>query len=67
MRKFFTNLRKDDRGDQVVGWILLASIIAIVGGTAWATMGGNLDPILGAVETAVHTTCTTFGTGCTAP
>lgn len=60
MRKFFTNLRKNDRGDQVVGWILLASIIAIVGGTTWAFIGQDLTPILAAVRTATQTTGALF-------
>jgi len=61
MRKFFTNLRKDERGDQVVGWILLASIIAIVGGTTWAAIATDLQPILAGVETATTAACTAFG------
>lgn len=54
MRQFFCNLRKDDRGDQVVGWILLAAIIAIVGGVTWANIADDLDPILGGVENSTQ-------------
>ena len=64
MRKFFTNLRKDERGDQVVGWVLLASIIAIVGGLTWANIADDLDPILNAVETATQQTCDRVTGGC---
>jgi hypothetical protein len=60
MRKFFQNLRKNDRGDQVVGWILLASIIAIVGGVTWANIADDLDPILNAVEDATQATSDRF-------
>ena len=53
MRKFFTNLRKSERGDQVVGWVILAALVALVGGALWGTIATDLNSIIAEVETTV--------------
>ncbi len=65
MRKFFTNLRKNDRGDQVVGWVILAAFVALVGGALWTTIGPNLTSIMTEVQGATSDACNAAnGTGC---
>ena len=53
MRKFITALRRDERGDQLVGWVLLVSFVVLVGAAAWGQIGGNIKTIIGAVDTEV--------------
>ncbi len=58
MRKFFSNLGKDDRGDQVVGWAMLAALVALVAGFLWTpegvNIGDDLNLIMGGVENATQ-------------
>jgi hypothetical protein len=51
MLKFFRTLRRDDRGDQLVGWVLLVSFVVLVGAGAWGLMGDNIRTIIEAAET----------------
>jgi hypothetical protein len=51
MRKFFSTLRRDDRGDQLVGWVLLVSFIVVVGAATWTAIGSNVETIMGKVQT----------------
>jgi hypothetical protein len=50
MRKFFSTLRRDDRGDQLVGWVLLVSFVVLVGAAAWGTLGDDIGAIIGEVQ-----------------
>ena len=50
MRKFFKNLRKSDRGDQVVGWVILAALVALVGGALWGQISVDLLNIIAEVQ-----------------
>ena len=51
MRKFITTLRRDDRGDQLVGWVMLVSFIVIVGAAVWGGISDNITEILTGVDT----------------
>lgn len=50
MRKFFGTLRRDERGDQLVGWVLLVSFVVLVGAGVWAGISKNIGDVLTAVE-----------------
>jgi hypothetical protein len=50
MRKFFSTLRRDDRGDQLVGWVLLVSFVVLVGAGTWSLIGGHISTVLNNVE-----------------
>jgi hypothetical protein len=50
MLKFFRTLRRDDRGDQLVGWVLLVSFVVLVGAGAWGLMGENIKEVITAAE-----------------
>ncbi len=58
MRKFFGTLRRDERGDQLVGWVLLVSFVVLVGAAAWGQIGTNIKTIIGAVDTEVKAAAT---------
>jgi hypothetical protein len=51
MLKFFRTLRRDDRGDQLVGWVLLVSFVVLVGAGAWGAMGDNIKTVITAAQT----------------
>lgn len=51
MLKFFHTLRRDDRGDQLVGWVLLVSFVVLVGAGAWGAMGDNIKTVITAAQT----------------
>ena len=51
MLTFFRTLRRDDRGDQLFGWVLLVSFVVLVGDGAWGLMGDNIRTVIEAAET----------------
>jgi hypothetical protein len=50
MLKFINALRRNDRGDQLVGWVLLVSFVVLVGATTWSLISTNIGDVLTAVE-----------------
>jgi uncharacterized membrane protein len=42
MRKFIPALQEDDRGDQLVGWVMIVSFVVLVGAGVWAQIGTNV-------------------------
>jgi hypothetical protein len=48
-------LIKNDRGDQVVGWVLIVSAIVLVGAIVWPQIGDNVEGILQNVATNTAT------------
>jgi hypothetical protein len=50
MLKFINALRRNDRGDQLVGWVLLVSFVVLVGAGVWTQIGDNVKDVLDNVE-----------------
>ena len=50
MRKFINTLRRDERGDQLVGWVLLVSFVVLVGAGVWTAISGNIETVLEGVR-----------------
>jgi hypothetical protein len=56
MRNFITNIQNDDRGDQLVGWVMLVSFVVLVGAGVWTQIGDNVGAALSNVAVATNLT-----------
>jgi hypothetical protein len=64
MLKFINTLRRNDRGDQLVGWVLLVSFVVLVGAATWTVIGENIGAILQDVQDVTCDASGDAGSGC---
>lgn len=64
MRKFFGTLRRDERGDQLVGWVLLVSFVVLVGAATWGAISGNISDVLDNVNDVTACAANPDAEGC---